>query len=644
MTRNPTVLIIDDNIATTYAMRRVMDRHGWTVIEAATGTDGLARLRSEPVDVLVLDVNLPDMSGFDIVRQLRADPTMRLLPIVQVSAASIHTKDVVAGLESGADSYLIHPVDPGVLIATVRALLRVSEAEGALRESEQRLRDIFAYVAAPIAVVDGSLTVHQRNAAFNALHGGDENLASRLEFGQDVALENLRASVQRGEFWHGALATRMGDEVRELEWRVVPYGEGLGLVFVEDVTRHRVRERRQAERLHNARSQLAEAISAREATEEQLVQSQKMDALGQLTGGIAHDFNNLLTSIITSINLLSDEISRGNVDAVAQYTDTAMLAAQRAALLTHRLLAFARQQPLDTRTIDINARIASLDVLLRRTIGERIALSMDLDPRASIARVDAGQLENTILNLVVNARDALPQGGTIRLGTRIPQNAPGFIEMFVEDDGLGIPEELLQRVFEPFFTTKPAGQGTGLGLSMTYGFARQSGGEARIASTPDVGTTVSILLLQGDPANLEDSAVPVAVRAPAPHGEGRHIIVVEDDETVRALTTTLLTKAGYFCTPTGDVHRAIELLRSAEHVDLLLTDIGLPGMDGRELAEVSRKIRPTVPVLLLTGYAPHALSLHDFLREGVEMMKKPYDAEALLHRVAQMMQGSVPSQ
>ena len=209
MTRNPTVLIIDDNIATTYAMRRVMDRHGWTVIEAATGTDGLARLRSEPVDVLVLDVNLPDMSGFDIVRQLRADPTMRLLPIVQVSAASIHTKDVVAGLESGADSYLIHPVDPGVLIATVRALLRVSEAEGALRESEQRLRDIFAYVAAPIAVVDGSLTVHQRNAAFNALHGGDENLASRLEFGQDVALENLRASVQRGEFWHGALATRM---------------------------------------------------------------------------------------------------------------------------------------------------------------------------------------------------------------------------------------------------------------------------------------------------------------------------------------------------------------------------------------------------------------------------------------------------
>ncbi|NUS61772.1 MAG: response regulator, partial [Lysobacter sp.] len=503
MARNPTVLVVDDNVATSYAMKRVMERQGWTVREAMTGTDGLAMLRSEPVDVLVLDVNLPDMSGFDIVRALRADQAMRLLPIVQVSAASIHTKDVVAGLESGADSYLIHPIDPGVLIATVRALLRVREAEDALRASEQRLRDIFANVAAPIAIVDGTLAVHQRNAAFDALHGGDENLASRLEFGQDVALDNLRDHVQRGERWHGALATRMGDLVRELEWRVVPYGDGLGLVFVEDVTRHRLRERQQAERLQTARSQLAEAISAREATEEQLVQSQKMDALGQLTGGIAHDFNNLLTSIITSLNLMSDEARGGNTAAVHQYSDTAMAAAQRAAALTHRLLAFARRQPLDTRTVDINACIESLRELLRRTIGERIDLEIELDPNAAIAQVDPHQLENTILNLVVNARDALPDGGTIRVGTRQPPQVEGFVELFVQDDGVGIPEDVLQKVFEPFFTTKPTGQGTGLGLSMTYGFARQSGGEARIASSSGVGTTVSILLPEGDATHVE---------------------------------------------------------------------------------------------------------------------------------------------
>jgi DNA-binding response OmpR family regulator/two-component sensor histidine kinase len=639
MTRNPTVLIVDDNIATSYAMRRVMARQDWTVLEAFTGTEGLAILRERPVDVLILDVNLPDMSGFDIVRTLRADETMRLLPIVQVSAASIHTKDVVAGLESGADSYLIHPIDPGVLIATVRALLRVREAEDALRASEQRLRDIFANVAAPIAIVDGTLTVHQRNAAFDELHGGDENLASRLEFGQDAAVDNLRGHVQRGERWHGALATRMGEQIRELEWRVVPYGDGMGLVFVEDVTRHRVRERRQAERLQTARSLLAEAISAREATEVQLVQSQKMDALGQLTGGIAHDFNNLLTSIITSLNLLTDEARGGNVEAIHQYTDTAMAAANRAAALTHRLLAFARQQPLDTRTIDINARIASLEELLRRTIGERIALSIELDPKAAIARVDASQLENTILNLVVNARDALPDGGTIRLGTRVPARADGFVEMFVQDDGMGIPDDILPKVFEPFFTTKPSGQGTGLGLSMTYGFARQSGGEARIASTPGAGTTVSILLLEGDVAQVERNAAPAPSRTLPMRGGGRHVVVVEDDEAVRSLTTRLLTLAGYRCTQAAEVGRALELLRSGEPIDLLLTDVGLPGMDGRELTELSRQIRPSLPVLLLTGYAPHSLALNDFIGDGVDMMKKPYEPQALLERIAQMTHG-----
>ena len=641
MARSPTVLIVDDNPATTYAMRRVMDRQQWKVLEASTGAEGFALLRSKHVDVLVLDVNLPDLNGFDMVRTLRADQKTRLLPIVQVSAASIRTKDVIQGLESGADSYLIHPIDPDVLVATVRALLRVREAEDALREGEQRLREIFVNVAAPIAVVDGTLTVHQRNPAFAALHGVDENLASRLEFGQDIALDNLRGHVQRGERWHGALATRMGDQVRELEWRVVPYGEGLGLVFVEDVTRHRVRERQQAERLQTARSQLAEAISAREATEEKLVQSQKMDALGQLTGGIAHDFNNLLTSIITSLSLLSDEARGGNTNAVQQYSDTAMAAAQRAASLTHRLLAFARRQPLDTRTIDINARIMSLEELLRRTIGERIALAIELDAHAAIARVDVNQLENAILNLVVNARDALPGGGTILLGTRLPSNAPGFVELFVQDDGIGIPDDVLQNVFEPFFTTKPSGQGTGLGLSMTYGFARQSGGEARIASKAGVGTTVSILLPIGDAALLETKTATGAHVAGRSGGSGECILIVEDSDSVRELTAMLLKMAGYHCLQAPDVYLALELLRSDQTIDLLLTDVGLPGMDGRDLADAARVSRPALPVLFLTGYSAHYLELGEFLDQGMELMTKPYDAVDLLTRIARMVRSPI---
>ncbi|KGQ20017.1 Multi-sensor hybrid histidine kinase [Lysobacter dokdonensis DS-58] len=632
----PTILIVDDNAATRYAMRRVVERQQWRVLEAATGEDGLAALRTARVDVLVLDVNLPDMTGFDLARRLREEDSHRLLPIVHVTAASIHTKDMIAGLESGADSYLIHPVDPGVLVATLRALLRVRNAEDALRTSEQRQRDILQNVAAPIAVVDAALRVHERNAAFDALHGGDEHLASRLAPGQDVALAQLREHVQRGERWHGALATVAGDSVRELEWRVVPYGNGQGLVFVEDVTRHRVRERQQNERLQSARSQLAEAISARAATEEALVQSQKMDALGQLTGGIAHDFNNLLTSIITSLGLLTDEAAEGRTQAVRQYADTALDAARRAASLTHRLLAFARRQPLDARTVDINARITSLEELLRRTIGERIALDITLDADAAIARVDAGQLENTILNLVVNARDALPGGGTIRIGTRVPDDAPEFVEVFVQDDGTGIPEDVLQKVFEPFFTTKPLGQGTGLGLSMTYGFARQSGGDVRIASTPGVGTTISLLLPVGDAAHVEHASGTASASAPV-SGDGQRILIVEDADSVRELTATLLSLSGYRCLQAPDVERALTLLRSDERIDLLLTDVGLPGMDGRELARAARIARPALPVLFITGYTPHSLELRQFLSQGMDMMTKPYDAQALLARIAGML-------
>jgi DNA-binding response OmpR family regulator/two-component sensor histidine kinase len=635
--RTVNILIIDDNVATRYAMRRVLERQGWRVLEAGTGASGLALLRANPIDVLVLDVNLPDMSGFDIVRELRQDDRSHLLPIVHVTAASIHTRDMITGLEGGADSYLIHPVDPGVLLATLRTLMRVRDAEEALRTSEQRQREILAHVAAPIALIDADLHVHERNAAFVGVHGDGENLASRLEFGQEAALDNLRSAVARGERWHGALATRVGEQFRELEWRVVPYRQGLGLVFVEDVTRHRLRERQQAERLHTARSQLAEAISARAATEEQLVQSQKMDALGQLTGGIAHDFNNLLTSIITSLGLLTDESRNGNGQAVRQYADTAMDAARRAASLTHRLLAFARRQPLDARTLDINARIASLEQLLRRTIGERIALEIVLEPGAAIAHVDASQLENTILNLVVNARDALPDGGTIRVGTRLPEESAGFVELYVKDDGTGIPDDVLQKVFEPFFTTKPLGQGTGLGLSMTYGFARQSGGNARIASAPGVGTTVSILLPMGDAARVEAVPTAAALASIGVAGGGERILVVEDDDSVRVLTATLLTIAGYRCLQVADFQTALDHLRSDEPIDLLLTDVGLPGMDGRELADQARLARPQLPVLFLTGYAPHSLAVGTFLGQGMDMITKPYDAETLLARIARML-------
>ncbi|MGO4550280.1 response regulator [Lysobacter sp. 2RAF19] len=532
----PVILIVDDNAVTRYAMRRVIERQGYHVLEAGTGQEGRAHIAADEIDVVVLDVNLPDDSGFDIVRDLRADPRTALLPIIQVSAAAIHTRDVIVGLEAGADSYLIHPVDPGVLIATVRTLLRVRAAE-----------------------------------------------------------EELRA----------------------------------------------MREAAQRERLENAHTQLEQEISAHQRTEAQLMQVQKMDALGQLTGGIAHDFNNLLTGILTSLSLMLRDVEAGRTDTVRGFAEAASDSARRAAALTHRLLAFARQQPLDARAVDINARISSLGDLLRRTIGERVSLTLDLDPAARIARVDANQLENAVLNLVVNARDAMPDGGHVRISTRRAVSGEGedvaageYVELTVVDDGVGIPADVLDRVFEPFFTTKPIGQGTGLGLAMTYGFARQSGGDARIASVPGQGTTVTLRLPSGDGLALPMEIARVGLLPKV--GNGKHILFVEDSDSVREVTTLVLVSFGYRCTAVDTVEKALALLEN-ERFDLLLTDVGLPGMDGRQLADVARACDATLPVLFLTGYSRHSAEVGSFLGHGMDLMTKPYEVEHLLSKVGQMV-------
>ncbi|HCA66389.1 MAG TPA: hybrid sensor histidine kinase/response regulator, partial [Pseudomonas sp.] len=421
MGRESRLLIVDDNATTRYAMRRVLERHGYQVLEAGTGSDGLALVAGAMPDALILDVNLPDMSGFDIARQLRTDPNTALLPLIHVSAASIETGDIITGLDAGGDAYLIHPVDPDVLLATLRTLLRVRDTERALRESEARFREIFIHVAAPIAVLDAQLQLHECNHAFERLIGTEDRsapLADCILPGQDAVLDELRTQLQAGNRWRTSLAMRVNGDTRETEWQISPYRtQGLGLVFVEDVTEQRHRERAQRQEIATTTSQLAHEVAERARTEEQLLQAQKMDALGKLTGGIAHDFNNLLTGIITGIELMKQRIIEGRADSVLRFADAALSSARSAASLTNRLLAFARKQPLDARALDINERIRSLEDLLRRTIGERITLSFDFTAGPAVARVDVSQFESALLNLVINARDALPEGGHIGIRT-----------------------------------------------------------------------------------------------------------------------------------------------------------------------------------------------------------------------------------
>jgi PAS domain S-box-containing protein len=647
MNRDIRLLIVDDNVATRYALRRRLERHGYTVLEAGTGSDGLALIESEALDALILDVNLPDMSGFDIVRLLRADPRTALLPVIHVSAASIQTGDIITGLNAGADAYLIHPVDPDVLLATLRTLLRVRDTENALRESEARFREIFANVSAPIAVLDASLKVHECNHAFAQLIVDNRDPQALREcFAEDQCsvLDELRLRLVDGERWKGTLNMSVQGEVRETQWQISPYRTPeLSLVFVEDVTEHRHRERSHLARLDDTTTQLAKEVAERVHAEAQLLQVQKMDALGKLTGGIAHDFNNLLTGIITSLELIQKRVADERLDKVQFYTEAALNSAMSAASLTHRLLAFARQQPLDTRPVDINEHVRSLEELLVRTIGERITLKLELTNKPAIALVDPVQLESAVLNLVINARDALPSGGNIWVNTYAayshgdPNLADGaYVALSVRDDGTGIEHNVIDKVFEPFFTTKPLGQGTGLGLSTIYGFARQSGGDAHIRSVARRGTEVTIMLPGTNDPTGADAPVPV----PDAKGSGEHVLIVEDMATVRLFVTEVLEDAGYRCTQAADIETALERLQNDSSINLLLTDVGLPRMSGRELADVARGWHEGLPILFMTGYAETAINRQVFLGSGMEMLVKPFQISELLDKVRRTIDGA----
>ncbi|WP_053136754.1 response regulator [Pseudomonas sp. MIACH] len=642
MNRDIQLLIVDDNAATRYALRRRLESHHYLVLEAGTGQEGLDLIASKKIDGLILDVNLPDMSGFDIVRVLRANPVTALLPVVHVSAASIETGDIITGLDAGADAYLIHPVDPDVLLATLRTLLRVRDTEYALRESEARFREIFFNISAPIAVMDAQLKVHECNHAFAQLIHDNLNPDALLEcFAADqlAVLQELCLRLAAGERWKGTLQMKVDGQLRETEWQISPYRSAeLSLVFVEDVTEHRHRERHQQAELANATNRLAH-------TEAQLLQAQKMDALGKLTGGIAHDFNNLLTGIITSLELIKKRIDTQRTDKVMGYADAALSSALSAAGLINRLLAFARQQPLDTRPIDINAHVRSLEELLVRTIGEHVALKLELTNNSAVAMVDPIQLESAVLNLVINARDALPKGGNIWVTTYLAysngnlklENGP-YVALSVRDNGVGIEHSVIDKVFDPFFTTKPVGQGTGLGLSTIYGFARQSGGDAQIRSVPRQGTEVTIML----PAASGPASTTVKPLAEPGHSHGEHVLIVEDMPSVRSFVAEVLIDAGYRCSLAADGDEAIASLRNDPSIDLLLTDVGLPYMTGRELADVVREMHPALPILFMTGYAENAANRQSFLGEGMDLIYKPFHIDELLAKIRRGLELTPP--
>ncbi len=399
--------------------------------------------------------------------------------------------------------------------------------------------------------------------------------------------------------------------------------------------------------LHDANAALRQEADERARVEDALRQLQKMEAVGQLTGGIAHDFNNMLQGIGGSLELLQRRVEQNRVPEALHYLENARNGVERAAVLTHRLLAFARRQTLQPRPIALDASITNLAELIRRTMGPGITVELCLGDHSQPVMCDRNQLESALLNLAINARDAMPDGGTLTIATADRQltwadlsgqdeaKPGGYLEISVADDGIGMTPSVAARAFEPFFTTKPVGQGTGLGLSQLYGFARQSGGSARLESVLGKGTTVRLFL----PRYTEPAALPPPhAHHPDARTEARStVLVVEDEAIIRALVVETLREQGHVVLEAADGPGGLQALQSVAHVDLLVTDIGLPGMNGRQLADAARLDRPDLPVLLITGYAGPALDVQ--LAPGIEVLTKPFSLDALAAKTRSMVEG-----
>ncbi|MGY8563861.1 PAS domain-containing protein [Paracidovorax citrulli] len=544
----------------------------------------------------------------------------------------------------------------------------LADSRSALERSESELRLIADAMPELIAFVDRSMHYRFANKAYEAWFDlpvgevigrhirdvvGTRVWEERLPIMQDVL-------AGQEHVFEVSWPSREGHR-RECEVRYSPRRSAAGEVdgfhvFVTDITVARQaleasqRHAQELERVVAERTlELQAQMAAREASEAALRQSQKMEAIGQLTGGIAHDFNNMLTGILSALDIVRLRLEMGRFDDLERFLDTATASSQRAAALTQRLLAFSRRQSLDARPVEINALVGSMQHLLRSTLGETVRIRTEVAEQPLHAALDTNQFESALLNLAINARDAMPNGGELALrafpvrlaeGDRAAVPAGHYAVVAVSDTGSGMPPEVVERAFEPFFTTKPIGKGTGLGMSMVYGFMQQSGGHIAIDSEPGQGTTVSLFI-----PLVEAGVEPEPLQAPSPValGDGQSILVVEDDPQVRMLVTVVLEDLGYAVDVVGDADGALPILASARRIDLLVTDVGLPGLNGRQLAEIARQTRPALPVLFMTGYAEKAQERSAFLEPGMSMIAKPFLLDAFSDAVRGAMAETAPT-
>lgn len=537
------------------------------------------------------------------------------------------------------------------------------KAASALRESEAQFRTLaeamrnHAWTARPDGYLDWfNNQVYSYSGAPPGSLGGSDWTSIVHPDDLETALARWTASLASGEPYEAQFRLRDGGGA--YRWhiaRAVPQRADDGTILRWIGTNTDIHDQMEtAQALADLNATLEQQVEERTgklmAAEEALRQSQKMEAVGQLTGGIAHDFNNLLAVVSGNLELLDMRVSQGRLEAVPRYVEAAQGAARRAASLTQRLLAFSRRQTLDPKPVNVNRLTAGIEGLIRQTVGPAIEMEVVGAGGLWLTLVDPNQLENALLNLCINARDAMPEGGRLTIETankwlddraaRERELPPGqYVSLCVTDTGTGMTPEVISRVFDPFFTTKPLGQGTGLGLSMIYGFVRQSGGQVRIYSEVGQGTTMCLYLPRyaGTETESED------LQHSAPHyfsGHGETVLMVDDEPAIRAMIVDVLDQAGYRAIEAEDGVAGLRVLQSGMRVDLLITDVGLPGgMNGRQVADAGRALRPELKVLFITGYAENAVIGNGHLERGMQIITKPFAIEPLADKIREMLDG-----
>lgn len=632
MTNPLRVLVVDDDAQMLRTITDILRINGYNTSTALTGQSALDLASSfeKPAAVALIDLSLPDIDGIELVGRLRQISDLTEVVILTGNAS---VDSAVRAMREKSYDYLIKPVEPEYLLATLGRAGERSErrrAEAGRQDSEDRLRRIFEHVSDALFIADDDGEIHDANPAACALTGlSVEELRSRPlvhvlpeiarlkgGFGQRAQIPENGASAGNGSGAPGG-----PDQSRVLDIDAAAFAPGVLVYTVRDLT-------------NQAR------------LEEQLAQSQKMDAVGQLAGGIAHDFNNLLTVIMSYGSLLLSDLEEG--DPRREDVTEIANAAARASGLTRQLLAFSRKQILDPRLINVNTIVNGVEKLLRRLIGEDIELATTLEADLFSINADPGQLEQVLINLAVNSRDAMPDGGRLHITTantnlssehtgRHFSVPPGeYIMLAVSDTGVGMTREVQQRVFEPFFTTKGQGKGTGLGLSTVYGIVKQSGGDVWIYSEPGKGTTFKVYF----PRAIEGEAF-VGVKEedshPAPRGT-ETILVVEDDSALRALSARVLEANGYTVLLARNGIEALAIASGHKgQIDMVATDVVMPKMNGRPLVEKLLEGRKGMRVLFMSGYTDDEVMRRGVIDGRTAFLQKPFTPGQFAKKVREVL-------